>query len=325
MTNPPRHARLALCTPGPLQLYSTMELLELPPPTWLIEGIIPAGGLIGLYGAPGSCKSFVAVDWAMSVAYGVPWQGRASSFGFVLYISAEGGTGIGKRAKAWLHTRNLLDMPNTMNMGWLTQAISIYGDSNDLDTLLLRIERELDQYPTLVVIDTLARCLDGDENLQLDMGRFVKGADRLRTELGATVLVVHHTRKDGETERGSTAFRGAADAMLEVKKEGKEGEQPTITVSCNKQKDAEEFESIRLLLKPIPETASCVLVGEASGRELEILEALRLDGPCSAKTLSLRCANIPGRTLFRALRGMREKGEIIRESGIYAISSATSK
>ena len=51
--------------------------------------------------------------------------------------------------------------------------------------------------PVLIVLDTLARLMVGaDENIAKDMGLAIAGIDRLRQETRATVLVIHHTRKE---------------------------------------------------------------------------------------------------------------------------------
>lgn len=241
-----------LTSSGPLRLYSTAELLRLPPPEWLVNGVIPAGGLVGLYGPSGTGKSFVAIDLAMAVATDTPWQGHTVAPGYVVYISAEGGTGMGKRALAWLLTAGI--DPVAVKMAWLIESIPIYADSDQMTTLLDRITEEARLSPSLVVIDTLARCFDGDENETEDMGRFVAGTDQLRHQLGTTVLVVHHTRLGGDRERGNTALRSAADTMIAL-----EGEGNQITLTCNKQKDAEEFKPIELERVAVEGTDSCIV------------------------------------------------------------------
>jgi hypothetical protein len=45
-------------------------------------------------------------------------------------------------------------------------------------------------------------------------------------------MVVHHTGKTGETERGSSALRAAADSMIRVSRDG-----AVVTVRNDKQKD----------------------------------------------------------------------------------------
>ncbi len=212
----------------------------MPPPEWLIDGVLPAGGLCCIYGQPGIGKSFISMDIALSVASGGHWLGHPLQAGYVLYIAAEGGPGIAKRANSWLVARGVT--PLQVRIAWMTEPMSIYQGSDNVDRLIGRLDNELQEVPRLIVVDTLARCFDGDENKQQDMGRFVAGIDQLRHEYGATVLIVHHTRLDGDRERGNTAFRGGVDTMIAVKREGQNG---IITLECNKQKDAEDFEALR--------------------------------------------------------------------------------
>ena len=250
----------------------------MPAPSWLITPILPAGGLVGLYGQPGVCKSFVAIDMAMSIATGLPWQGLPTEKGFVIYISAEGGTGIGKRVLAWLAHHQV--EPRDADIAWLVESIPVNTDSEEMATLLNRIVDEIERPPDYIVVDTLARCFDGDENQQEDMGRFVAGVDMLRKEFGCTVTVVHHTNLSGLRERGNTAFRGATDTMIMIEKEDTQ-----VTVTCTKQKDAEEFEPIELELQKVDGTDSCIVQGAQSAQQrqdiaAEVLNTLSKLQPC---------------------------------------------
>ncbi len=250
MSSKPSHFEFT--SDGDVRLYSTSELINFPPPLWLIEPIMTMGGLTALYAPPESLKSFVAIDMALSIAAGVPWQGQATHRGFVVYISAEGGAGIGKRVKAWLMTQGLdaLDV----DIAWLIESIPVSADSTQMIRLMDRLSDEIQRDPILIVVDTLARCFEGDENQQEDMNNFVAGIDLLRTTYRCAVLVVHHTRLDGDRERGNTAFRGAADTMIALKRTG-----DIVEVSCAKQKDDAHFETFSLEKVVIPEVNSCVL------------------------------------------------------------------
>ena len=315
-----RPSILALTRPGPLRLFNTVELLRLPPPRWLVQDILPAGGLVGLYGPPGDGKSFLAIDLALCVASGQAWHGHPVDRGFALYVSGEGGTGIGKRVQAWLSSHEV--SANKVNIAWLTESMPISSTSEDMDVLFGRLNNEVEQTPSLVVIDTLARCFDGDENLQEDMGRFIAGVDRLRREFHATVIVVHHTRLDAERERGSTAFRGAADTMLSVARKGKQG---PIELSCNKQKDAEEFETTWFDLKVIPVTmrgvadTSCVVESQAQSRSQEILTMLKAY-PRRFSEFQRERSHIPKASLARELVRLAKTGEITKKNGLYRIA-----
>lgn len=309
-----RPSAFTLTRPGPLRLFSTTELIAMPPPEWLIEPLIPAGGLVVLYGPPGCGKSFVAIDIALAVATGTSWQGRPTNSGEVLYVGAEGGAGISKRVNAWLYHYGI--QPSHVNMAWLMEAIQVEAASEAMDMLLDRVMVEAGQTPTLIVLDTLARCFDGDENQQVDMGRFVAGVDRLRRECQATVVVVHHTRLDGERERGNTALRGGADAMIAASKR-KGG---FIALSCSKQKDAEEFEEITLRLKPIERYQSCVVNAVASdSHQSDMLGILERCGALSWDEFKSQAQvlGISKATFNRDLVRLKETCKIIKKNGKY--------
>lgn len=275
-----RPASFPFSQQGPYRLFSTKELLALPPPRWLIDRVIPEGGFTTVYAPPEHYKSFLVLDMALCVATGIPWQGKAvaGDGGFVLYVAAEGVSGLGKRALAWLqhHDRDATEP----DIAWLTESLAITVESEALVALVERIEYEIHRVPVLIIIDTLARCFDGEESETGDMSRFVAGVDVLRQKFRCAVIVVHHTRLDGTRERGNTALRAASDAMIALEKD-----KADIVVSCGKMKDAEHFEDIVLQLEPVEGTDSCVLVpGKAVERreqqEAALLDALRRHEPC---------------------------------------------
>ena len=59
------------------KLLDRSGLRELAPPEPMIADTLDRGTVAYLYGKHGSYKSFIALDWALSVATGRPWQGRA--------------------------------------------------------------------------------------------------------------------------------------------------------------------------------------------------------------------------------------------------------
>ena len=131
--------------------------------------------------------------------------------------------------------------------------------------------------PVLIVLDTLARLMvGGDENSAKDMGLAIEGIDRLRKETSATILVVHHTRKDGQIERGSNALRAAADVMIECKKFDDQGD---VVFECKKMKDAAPFKKATLQLEPVPvgSSSSLAIAGWCEDEADEGDDSLYLD------------------------------------------------
>ena len=197
---------------NPLRCLSTTELRTLPPVAWLIDRVLVAFAFVVLYGPSGVGKSFLALDLALTVASGAPWlDGSPTTGGWVLYIAAEGAAGLTRRIDSWCQERGL---PEPERIRWMPDAVNLL----DAATVAHAVERinEMPEPPALLVIDTMARSMvDGDENSARDVGRFVAAVDQLRAAANnATALVIHHTGKKGDDERGSSSLRGASDQMM---------------------------------------------------------------------------------------------------------------
>lgn len=218
------------------------ELENIRPPSWLIEGILTDNGLAVLWGRSGDLKSFVGVDMGLCVASGAPWHGKPVRNGLVVYLAAEGSTGLAKRALGWWRTRGK-DGPKP-RFKLIPHSLAIAGD--DLDALVEALD-QLGEKPVLIIIDTLARTFGtGDENKQADMNAYVNAADRLRDVTKATVMIIHHSGvHEDKRERGSNVLRGAADTVIKV---ARNGDKLSLINRApeGKQKDAEEFETIKL-------------------------------------------------------------------------------
>jgi hypothetical protein len=90
-------------------------------------------------------------------------------------------------------------------------------------------------HPSLIVLDTLARCFGGgDENSTQDMSNFVMACDLLRRRYGCTILVVHHAgHGDKSRARGAIALKAALDAEYRLENES------GLLLTATKMKDAE--------------------------------------------------------------------------------------
>ena len=231
------------------RLLSTADLASIPRPTPLVDGLLYLDSLAMMYGPSGAGKSFVSIDLAMSVgARRSWWNHRPLTGGGVLYVIAEGASGIGSRTEAWQQHR---DHHGDVDVTWLPVAVNIF-DSMWADALA---EVVADMRPVLVVIDTFARSIVGaDENSARDIGQAVANLDRIRTAAGSCVLIVHHSGKSLDAGgRGSSALKAAMDTEIEVT-----GDAARIAVKNTKQKNAPESSIVWLKLQGVGESAVVV-------------------------------------------------------------------
>lgn len=257
-----RPASFSLTNPsafdGKAQVYNLSELLAFPPPTWLIAGLVPNEAMVGLAGPPGVGKSMLALDWALCVATGRPWMGHPVEKGGVLYIAAEGHTGLSVRAKAWL-AHHGIHPGRVPKFGLLKGRLSITGAAegaveDEYDTLFKRIDEEFEWTPRLVIIDTMARCLEGNENENEGMGGFLDGAERLIDAYKSTVLVIHHKNAAGTRERGHGSFRGTLGSLFFFEPVPKSAD-GLLVLKNEKQRDAQEAPDLGLKIAKVGESA----------------------------------------------------------------------
>jgi hypothetical protein len=214
------------------------EVQTLPPLTWDVEQLVPHGGLVVVYGEPGSGKTFLALNLAFAIATGSPWLGHSVRQGPVVYVYAEGAQGLfdrvkGLRAEYGLHDR--------AGIAFLPQPIQLLDSPKSVIPFADAIEAQ-GVAPAVIVIDTLSRnTAGGKENSQEDMSQAVSACDYLRTRFGSTVILPHHSRRGDDELRGSSVLAGAVDTSILVKRQG-----DRMTLKCTKQRNASEFVPLSL-------------------------------------------------------------------------------
>lgn len=78
---------------------------------WLIDGVLQQDSTALVFGEPGTFKSFMAMDMAVAIASGQPWQGRQTERAFVIYLAAEGGDAIHLRRAGAQIARGIASEP----------------------------------------------------------------------------------------------------------------------------------------------------------------------------------------------------------------------
>lgn len=213
------------------EIIDIKDLDKLKPLRWIIEGEIPESGLTMIFGESNVGKSFVALDYALRVADNFP----------VLYVLGEGVSGIRKRVYGWCqhHKKDY----RRLKLKFLFGLVDLHdrgGTQKVIDALATF-------KPYMIVVDTLSLVTgDGDENSARDMNRLLRNCLLILREYETTIVFVHHTGKEGDKERGSTALRGRIDTMIQIVPAD-----DLIAIESAKSRDEKRFETRYVKLLPV--------------------------------------------------------------------------
>lgn len=215
---------------------------------WLLDGIIPADAFGILYGPSGSYKSFIALDIAAAISTGQSWHGvDVDGCGPVLYVAAEGSMGLQERAVAWSKHYKRAYGPLAI------LPVAIMLDDPIMTQIFveaaMKAQEKLGSPFKLVIIDTLARSFNGDENSSQDAGAFINSCYAWRAKLGdCSVMVITHSGKQLDRGiRGSSAFKAASDFVFIVTRPN----HLQALLRNEKQKDIDEAEDMRFALQSV--------------------------------------------------------------------------
>lgn len=245
------------------KLYSAEEEID-----WIVEDVFASGEIGMIYGPSGQFKTFLTLELLGSVSAGATtWCGAYNipKPRTVLYASEEGIFGTRKRIRGvdisfgmkGLHldhsrfvinrkeAKLFLENDSCSTSSFIEYCKSVFGD--DLG---------------VVALDTFHRASIGaDENSNTDAAVILNNARRIQNEIGCTVILVHHTGKNGLV-RGASAYQGGLDFMLEV------SGNPDLkcgVLKCVKMKDSPLFADKAFKMIPIETPFGDTLVLEWQG------------------------------------------------------------
>lgn len=311
---------------------------------WLINDFIERKSLVMLYGPHSSGKSFLAIDWAMSVGLGREWQNKKVKQGISIYIAGEGFQGIKRRFKAYV-VKNGID-GSLFHQVFISRKSVSFLDADaamdaaqHIDDVIVQVAAALGKTVNevqveMVVIDTLNRNFgDGDENSSQDMTVFVEHVDTyICKRFGTAVVIVHHTGHDSDRGRGSSVLPAAMDQIFWVKPTGL----GQLTLICKKMKEGELAPDVSLAIEQVilvPETdtedaiTGAVLIRPGDQLDYQLLPGKGDTPPVTARGLVDIILKFPGegtefwadqlgvpkRTLQRAIGIAIDQSIVIRE------------
>lgn len=195
-----------------LRTVEAEELLEMefPGKPALVEDLLGQGVYL-LAGAAKIGKSWLALDLADRVSRGEYFWGRRTEQGSVLYLSLE---------DTYQRLQGRLSRVSDSEPGALIFATDCARAGEGLEEQL-RSQCEARPDLRLIIVDTLQKVRrTSTENYSYSADYEVMSAfKRLADEMGITVLVVHHTRKEESSDAmnmvsGTMGLNGAADGTL---------------------------------------------------------------------------------------------------------------
>lgn len=205
---------------------SADELLtiEYEPIKYIVQDIIPEGGLVYVCGSSGSFKTFFLIYTALSCLKGSKILNEFETKKCrVLYIDEENRE---RRMK-----ERILHLSNGLNMDleelcdfklWICENFKL-GDPENLE----QVKKEIEDFnPELIIVDSISKVFRGEENNVNHVKLIYDWIKPTIIKNEVTWVFIHHTRKKSGTTKkddmaGSREFSAMADCVLTLDKTGR--------------------------------------------------------------------------------------------------------
>jgi len=293
---------------------------------WLIEELWAeqAVGLIG--GEPKCCKSFLALELAVSVASGAPALRRfpVRQSGPVLLFAGEDAPHVVRERIAGLaHVAGVaFEALDLHVIAVPTLRLDLPEEGRRLGDTVAALR------PKLLVLDPFVRLHRIDENAAAEVAPLLAGLRALQRRYQTAVLLVHHARKGAGHARGGQALRGSSelhawgDSNLYLRRRGER-----LWLSTE-HRAAPSIEGLALALRTHGEALALEVVDG-------VAEALPSDPPGAseriAQTLAAAAApltrdqlrqrsRLRTQTLGQALAELTAQGRVVKEPEGYRLA-----
>lgn len=175
---------------------------------WLVDRLWShqAVGIIG--GAPKNCKSWFALDLAVSVASATPALGRfaVDDPGRAIVYLAEDALPVVRQRIAGIACHRGLALAE-LDLHVITAPALRLDLAEDQQALAAMVETHR---PRLLILDPLVRLHRLDENSSADISALLGFLRQLQREFGVAIMLVHHTSERVGAHLGQ-ALRGSGD------------------------------------------------------------------------------------------------------------------
>jgi hypothetical protein len=291
---------------------------------WLVEELWSdqAVGILG--GEPKCCKSFLALDLALSVASGAPClrQFPVRRPGKVLLFPAEDSLAIVRRRLEGIACAAQVPF-ESLPVEVITAPSLRLDTPGDRQRLSNTVEN---LRPVLLILDPLIRLHRVDENDATQIAALLSYLRQLQRQFQLAVLLVHHARKNsnstrpGQALRGSSELHGWGDSNLYMRRRGSQ-----LTLSTE-HRAAPSQDHIPLQLTQSGQTLALSVLDRsisAPATQPTPLDRVRqalthLNEPLPVQQLRKLCG-IRTAALCSALAELLARGEVTRDSRGYQL------
>jgi hypothetical protein len=310
---------------NPFPVQRASQLASSGPQTqWLVEDLWTeqAVGILG--GEPKCCKSFLALDVAVSVASGTAClrQFPVRRSGPVLLFPAEDSLAVVRQRLEGIAAAAQVSFTSLP-----VQVITAPSLRLDTATDRLRLSQTVQaQHPVLLVLDPLIRLHRVDENDATQIAALLSYLRGLQRQFQLAVLLVHHARKDsqssrpGQALRGSSELHGWGDSNLYLRRKGSQ-----LTLSTE-HRAAPSRDHIPLQLTQSGSALALTVLERPIAQPdtpptpiEQVRQALaQLQEPSSVQQLQKLCG-IRTANVCSALAELSAKGEVVRDARGYQL------
>ncbi len=277
---------------------------------WLIDGLLPSKAYVGMFGARGSAKSFLALEMAFAGATGEAFLGLETEPFATLYCVGEKIARFTKRVVAWRQDRaaalgldGLSEAPGGVRIRTsvpnLLDPISVADFIEELNGLKPTMEARGAPLKC-VMLDTLSRCLrGGNVSDPVVAGVALAHIQDIVDQTGLTVIPIAHVAKSkGETFKGAGEWENNADALIRIDRketspvrmvtntkqsDGKDGAQwafelKEVTVGVNKK--GKKITSCVIVMVEVPDSQAAIKMNAADAALMRAFDNLVFTERC---------------------------------------------
>ena len=151
----------------------------------------------------------------MHVAGGIQYRGHETDTKSVFYCAFEGAFAFPDRIFAIAKHLNVADKDIPFFFSGDRRTFTKVGGA---DGILVAVKEATQDPVGMVILDTMARSFEGDENDSEDMKFYIKCAEDIAQDLQCAVVIIHHCGVDGSRPRGHSSLTGACDAQIKIER-----------------------------------------------------------------------------------------------------------